>query len=148
MVTCGIGCLVVRPDGRFLIGKRKGSHGAGTYAVPGGLLEFGESWGDCASRELLEECAIKATGTWRPTFLCNALFKKEGKHHVGIFMITHVEENVEPKLCEPDKCHGWDWYSMEELLNFKDKKFLTLQKLCDAYEEKKWTFATVLSSFT
>ena len=59
MVTCGVGCLVVRPDGRFLIGKRKGSHGAGTYAVPGGLLEFGESWGDCASRELLEECAIK-----------------------------------------------------------------------------------------
>ena len=77
-----------------------------------------------------------ATGTWSPTFLCNALFKKEGKHHVGIFMITHVEENVEPTLCEPDKCHGWDWYSMEELLNFKDNKFLTLQKLCDAYEEK------------
>ena len=50
-------------------------------------------------------------------------------------MITHIEENVEPKLCEPDKCHGWDWYSMEELLNFKDNKFLTLQKLCDAYEE-------------
>ena len=89
-----------------------------------------------------------ATGTWSPTFLCNALFKKEGKHHVGIFMITHVEDNVEPKLCEPDKCHGWDWYSMEELLNFKDNKFLTLQKLCDAYEKKKWTFDTVLSSFT
>ena len=63
MVTCGVGCLVVRPDGRFLIGKRKGSHGAGTYAVPGGLLEFGESWGDCASRELLEECAIKGRMT-------------------------------------------------------------------------------------
>ena len=89
-----------------------------------------------------------ATGTWSPTFLCNALFKKEGKHHVGIFMITHVEENVEPTLCEPDKCHGWDWYSMEELLNFKENKFLTLQKLCDAYEEKNWTFNTVLSSFT
>ena len=34
----------------------------------------------------------------------------------------------------------WDWCSMEELLNFKENKFLTLQKLWDAYEEKNGHF--------
>ena len=44
---------------RALAGRvRKGSHGAGQYARPGGKLEWRETWADCARREVLEETAI------------------------------------------------------------------------------------------
>ena len=39
----GVGVMVFK-DGKILLAKRKGSHGAGEYAFPGGHLEFGESF--------------------------------------------------------------------------------------------------------
>jgi 8-oxo-dGTP diphosphatase len=59
----GVGCFVIRkrsdgsPD-MFLIGRRKGSHGAGKYQLPGGHLEFSESFEECAIREVYEETGL------------------------------------------------------------------------------------------
>jgi 8-oxo-dGTP diphosphatase len=38
-VRVGIGVFVFK-DGKFLIQRRKGSHGTGTWSIPGGHLEF------------------------------------------------------------------------------------------------------------
>ncbi len=46
----GVGVLVFK-DNKILMGRRKGSHGAGTWAPPGGHLEFGETPEDCAHNE-------------------------------------------------------------------------------------------------
>jgi 8-oxo-dGTP diphosphatase len=46
----GVGVIVVK-NGLVLIGKRKGSHGEGQWAWPGGHLEYMESFLDCAKRE-------------------------------------------------------------------------------------------------
>ncbi|EPQ26980.1 uncharacterized protein PFL1_05615 [Pseudozyma flocculosa PF-1] len=54
----GVGVLVLNERGRILLGKRTGSHGAGTLALPGGHLELHESFEDCAIREVLEETGI------------------------------------------------------------------------------------------
>lgn len=43
----GVGVLILR-DGKVLLGRRKGSHGAGCWSAPGGHLEFGEVVEDCA----------------------------------------------------------------------------------------------------
>ena len=53
-IRVGVGVIIVR-DGNVLLGERAGSHGAGTWALPGGHLEFGETVADCARREVLEE---------------------------------------------------------------------------------------------
>jgi 8-oxo-dGTP diphosphatase len=51
--------VLVEKDGKLLLGKRKGSHGAGEYAAPGGHLEHLKSFQSCAAREVLEETGME-----------------------------------------------------------------------------------------
>ena len=53
----GIGVIVIR-DGKILLGERLSNHGAGTYEIPGGHLEFGETFEDAAIREVREETGL------------------------------------------------------------------------------------------
>lgn len=55
----GVGVLIFNDKKQMLLGKRKGSHGAGTWCNPGGHLEFGESFEQCAIREVEEETGLK-----------------------------------------------------------------------------------------
>jgi 8-oxo-dGTP diphosphatase len=54
----GVGVMIVK-NGFVLLGKRKGAHGEGEYAFPGGHLEYMESFAQCAQRETREECGIE-----------------------------------------------------------------------------------------
>ena len=56
----GVGVLIVKGSS-VLLGKRKGLAGAGTWATPAGYLEFGESWAQCAVREVHEETGLTVT---------------------------------------------------------------------------------------
>ncbi|OQD81223.1 hypothetical protein PENANT_c029G02190 [Penicillium antarcticum] len=96
-VKVGVGVFVLNPDGKFVIGKRQGSVGAGTWALPGGHLEFGESFETCAEREVLEETGQKISNV-RFLTAVNSLLGEENKHYVTIFMGAHVSENQEPEV--------------------------------------------------
>ena len=54
----GMGVLVVRGD-KVLLGRRKGAHGEGYYAAPGGHIELGDSLAETARREVREECDLE-----------------------------------------------------------------------------------------
>lgn len=53
----GIAVVVMNGD-KMLLGKRKNAHGSGTWALPGGHLEYKEAWDVCAKREVMEETGI------------------------------------------------------------------------------------------
>ena len=53
----GIGVLIVK-DGKILLGERIGAHGSGLFALPGGHLEFGETFEETARREVEEETGL------------------------------------------------------------------------------------------
>ncbi len=102
----GVGVLIIE-EGRVLLGKRRGSHGAGTWSAPGGHLEFGESVEDCARREVLEETNLLLKNL-RPGPYTNTVFEAEQKHYVTVFVLAAPAGGV-LKTMEPEKCEGWVW---------------------------------------
>jgi 8-oxo-dGTP diphosphatase len=80
--------LILEKDGKVLLVRRKGAHGAGTWSTPGGHLEFGESPETCAIRETKEEIGVTAS---EPKFvaLTNDVFEKEGRHYITIWMRSY-----------------------------------------------------------
>ena len=108
----GVAVIVVR-DGRVLLGERIGAHGAGTWALPGGHLEFGESVDDCARREVLEETGLRIGAISAGPFT-NDVFVAERKHYVTLFVLAH-DADGEPARCEPGKCLRWDWFDWHVL---------------------------------
>lgn len=53
----GVGAIVIH-EGRILLVKRVSSPGQGLWAIPGGLVELGETVREAAERELLEETGV------------------------------------------------------------------------------------------
>ena len=142
-VRVGVGVIVSVPGhkGQVYCGKRKGSHGAGTLALPGGHLEMYESWSDCAKREVKEEMNIDLTDV-QFAHVTNDPMRDEEKHYVTIFMMgTPVEGSGLPQNREPDKCEGWEAYTWEDLksLNTQEgadnKLFGPLKRLVEEQPE-------------
>ena len=121
----GVGVLIIK-DSSILLGKRKNTHGDGTWAPPGGHLEFGESFEGCAKREALEETGIELLSVKKFGFT-NDIFAQENKHYVSIFMVTD-EFSGEPKILEPEKCECWAWFDFDKL---PDNLFLPLKNLLE-----------------
>ena len=107
----GVGVLIFK-DGKILLGKRLGAHGAGEYAGPGGHLEYMESIEECAKRETLEETGI-VIGNVR--FLCLSNLKQYApKHYIDIGVVADWVSG-DPKVIEPEKVESWDWYALDAI---------------------------------
>jgi ADP-ribose pyrophosphatase YjhB (NUDIX family) len=52
---------IVVCDGELLVVRRGSAPGAGTWSVPGGRVEFGETLRETVAREVLEETGIAVT---------------------------------------------------------------------------------------
>lgn len=101
----GIGVIVLK-DGKVLLGKRIASHGAGTWQLPGGHLEYGESFEETACREVEEETGLTDI---RIEGLISVYNERDyGTHYVNLCVLTHWVSG-EPYAREPEKCEEWRW---------------------------------------
>jgi 8-oxo-dGTP diphosphatase len=129
----GIGVMIFKGN-KILLGKRKGSHGEGEYAFPGGHLNYMETIEDCAKRETLEETGIKIKNI-RFQFLAN-VHRYKPKHYLHVNVITDYKSG-KIQLKEPEKCQSWKWYSLDKL----PKPLFWMAKLAiDSYKTKKIYF--------
>ena len=108
----GVAVFVWR-GGKFLIQQRLGSHGSGTWSVPGGHLEFGESWEACAKRETLEETGMEITNV-RFLTATNDIFKDENKHYITIWVEADWKAH-EPVIMESDRLTAIKWVTFQDL---------------------------------
>jgi 8-oxo-dGTP diphosphatase len=116
--------VIIMKDHNVLLGKRKMSHGDGTWALPGGHLEFNETIEDCAKREVFEETGLFIKNIRYGTFT-NDIFINDQKHYITLFVLSEYDHGI-PELKEPDKCHEWGWFSWG---NLPEPKFLPLKNL-------------------
>ncbi|XP_013414215.1 nucleotide triphosphate diphosphatase NUDT15 [Lingula anatina] len=106
----GVGVFIISPDhpNCVLIGLRNGSRTGKLYGLPGGHLEFGEEWNECAVREVQEETGLRLTRVDFATVV-NVVWREHNLHYVDIMMLGVVNRGCEPQNLEPDKCEGWQW---------------------------------------
>lgn len=122
----GVGVLVVR-GGKVLLGLRRGSHGAGAWALPGGHLEWGETVETCARREVKEETGLDV-GVVSQGPYTNDVMASEGKHYVTCFVETESLAG-EAQVLEPTKCECWAWFAWSAM---PDKLFQPLKTLVES----------------
>ncbi len=123
--------------GKLLIGRRRDSTLLG---LPGGWLEFGENWEDCASRELFEETNIKKPATeFHHIYTLNCRYIDKGHHNISCIMLAEVkkEELYKVRNNEPDKCLGWYWISVEEMRSVISQLFYPLQQFLNQFQQIK-----------
>lgn len=127
VVRVGVGCLITSNDqpGCILMGKRIGNHGGGKYAAPGGHLELGETWQQCAHRETQEETNLNLPEeSFRLVHVTNDanMNGDPNKHYITIFMnavIPSDSQRVQEIInCESHKCEGWEWIPWTQVVQW------------------------------
>ena len=106
----GVGVVFVR-GGSVFLAKRRGAHGADTWASAGGHLESGETLEDCARREAWEELGLRV-GDVR--YLCLNNIIAYGKHYVDVEFAGDIGDQ-EPTLVEPDRFAESGWFDLDHL---------------------------------
>ena len=130
----GVGVMILK-DGKVLLGKRHGDpekatsllKGVGTWTMPGGKLDFGETFEECARRETEEECGLKLKD---PRVICVNNDKVEDAHFITIGLFCDDFEG-EPEVREPDKITTWVWFSLDDL---PEPLFFPTAKLLENYK--------------
>ena len=124
----GVGAVVMNKNhpGCVLVGKRINTVGEGTWAFPGGHIDFGESVENCTRRECAEEVNLKVTDVnyWTMNNCCDPPTKY---HYLTIFMTCWAD--AEPENLEPHKCEKWEWVPWDQPGKFPEKLFAPLREL-------------------
>lgn len=119
----GVGVFIFR-EGKFLMQKRQGSHGEGTWSVPGGHLEYGETQEQTAAREVKEETGLDIVDI-RFGAVTNDIFESDNKHYLTVWMLSEWSSG-EPVIAEPEKCTEQGWFDFDSL---PEPLFLPWQQL-------------------
>jgi 8-oxo-dGTP diphosphatase len=112
VVRVGVAVLIER-DGRLLLIRRSGSHGAGTWATPGGHMDVGETPAQCGIREAYEEVGIQVSDL-EFVALTNDIFADIDKHYITIWFRV-LAFSGEPQIASPREMSEMGWFPWDAL---------------------------------
>lgn len=119
-VGVGFGVMILRDD-KVLLGHRhedaekadSALHGEGTWTMPGGKMDWGESFADGAARETMEETSIQID----KDKLKLVSVSNERVSDAQFVTLGFLCENFvgEPEVMEPDEITEWRWFDINNL---------------------------------
>lgn len=111
-IKVGVAAIIRRGD-KVLMGLRKGAHGAGTWCLPGGHLEPGETVERAAQREVREETGlVLAPSRFHKIAYTDDWFEIEKLRYITLYVEVEPGppgSDQEPEVLEPHKCQEWMW---------------------------------------
>ena len=115
-VGAGIGILILK-DNKFLLGKRNDDatkassslSGEGTWTMPGGKIDFGETFLQAAKREIKEETNLIANNL-KLISLTDDMTEKAHFVTIGLLCDNFTGE---PKTMEPEEITEWRWFPLD-----------------------------------
>lgn len=137
-VGVGVGVMILK-DNKVLLGKRHGDpakatsllHGAGTWTMPGGKLNFGDTFEAGAKRETKEETGLTIN---KIEVICVNQDMVEAAHFVTIGLMA-TDFVGEPKIMEPDEITEWRWFDLD---NLPTPLYLPSAKILENYKQEKF----------
>ena len=120
-INAGCGVMVFNNKNQLLLGLRNDNveladselHEEGTWTMPGGNIEYGETFEEAGAREAKEETGIIVKDL---EVFCVQTDKNEHAHYISVGMIARNFEGT-PTAMEPDQIVKWEWFDLDKLPN-------------------------------
>ena len=108
----GVAVILTRDD-QVLLMKRKGPHGPGTWTVPGGHMDLGETPEQCGARECKEEIGVDVVDLHFRA-ITNDIFEGEDRQSISIWMDGRIQSG-EPRIVAEKEASEIGWFSWDAL---------------------------------
>lgn len=138
----GVCVLLLNNSNEILLMKRRGSHGEGTWGLPGGKIELSESAWQTAVRELREEVGVLITRDMLKQYeWCDSHWTDHNgfglQHWITLFYVARKTKHQEVAILEPDKCSELRWASIYEILEIRPL-FKPLENFIERFPPILW----------
>lgn len=131
-IGVGCGAFIINDKNELLLQKRAVPAEKGYWCIPGGRLEWFETFEQAVKREVQEEVGVTVE-VIKLLGICDHIIKEENAHWVSPSYLCKIVEG-EPCIMEPDKAEDMRWFSLEEL---PDKIAITTKKAIEDYRKIK-----------
>lgn len=114
VIGVGAGALIQNDEGKILLMLRgpAAKNEVGTWEIPGGAIEYGETIAAGLAREIEEELGV-VIEVQELLQLCDHILPEEHQHWVSPTYICRIVQG-EPVIREPQKCAELRWVTVEE----------------------------------
>lgn len=114
-IGVGVGAAIFNNEGKLFITQRgkKAKNERGKWEIPGGSVEFGETFGKALAREIKEEVGVEIE-ILELLGICDHIIPEEKQHWVSPTYICKIKKGT-PKILEPEKCSAIGWFTLLEI---------------------------------
>ena len=115
-IGVAVGVFIINDEGKIFLTKRSkhATNERGTWEIPGGKVNFGETLQNAAKREAKEEYDIDIE-ILEQFPAENHFIPDEKQHWVPTTFLCRIAGQKMPQIMEPDKCDAIGWFALETL---------------------------------
>jgi len=113
-IGVGVGAAIFNKEQKVFLALRgkEAKNERGKWEIPGGSVEFGETFHNALQREVMEEIGVEIE-IIELLGVSDHIIPEEKQHWVAPTYICKITKGT-PRICEPTKCDGIGWFTLEE----------------------------------